>query len=113
MLSEDLSILDDAAPEALETIEALEDIAGDIETLVLSLGDAEERDTYLALADEYDSYADSVAGDPALRSSEEAARLSDLEKQMEEAFRAVLQGCPEHIRKLHEAVRAAITSEEA
>jgi hypothetical protein len=113
MLSEDLSILDDAAPEALETLEALEDIAGDIETLILNFGDSEERDTYLALADEYDSYVDSVAGDPALRSPEEAARLFDLEKQMEEAFRAVLQGCPEHIRKLHEAARAAIASEEA
>ena len=41
-------------------------IAGDIETIVLNLGGAEERETYLALADEYNSYADEL-DEPGLR----------------------------------------------
>ena len=113
MLSEDLSVVEDAAPEAVSTLEALDDVADAVETIILNLGGAQERDVYFALADEYDSYADTLAGAPELRSEGESARLSELENQMEEAFRAVLQGCPEHIRKLYEAVRAAIGSEEA
>jgi hypothetical protein len=111
MLSEDLSITEDAVPEAVSTLEALDDVAGDIETIVLSLGEAEERDAYLELADEYDSYADSLA-EPGLRTPEQSAKLLELERQMEEAFEAILQECPEHIHKLYEAVRAAITAEE-
>jgi hypothetical protein len=113
MLSEDLSIQEDSAPEAVSTLEALDDIADAVENIVLSLGGVEERDTYLALAEEYDSYAGSLAEVPGLKTPEQSARLLELEKQMEDAFRAVLLGCPEHIRKLHEAVRAAVVSEEA
>lgn len=112
MLSEDLSNSDEAAPEAVSTLEALDDVAGDIETIVLNLGGAEERETYLALADEYNSYADEL-DEPGLRTPEQSARLSELEKQMEEAFSEILQECPEHISKLYEAVREAISSEEA
>jgi hypothetical protein len=112
MLSEDLSITEEAAPEADSTLEALDDIAGDVETIVLNLGGAEEREAYLALADEYDSYVEGLA-EPGVRTPEQSARLLELEKQMEEAFRAILQECPEHIRKLHEAVRTAIDAEEA
>jgi uncharacterized protein Yka (UPF0111/DUF47 family) len=111
MSSEDLSNTEDAVPEAVSTLEALDDVAGDIETIVLNLGEPEEREAYLELADEYDSYADSLA-EPALRTPEQSARLLELEKQMEEAFEAILQECPEHIRTLYEAVRAAISSEE-
>ena len=112
MLSEDLSITEDAAPEAVSTLDTLDDIAGDVETIVLNLGGVEERETYLALADEYDSYACELA-EQGLSTPEEGARLLELEKQAEEAFKAVLQTSPEHIRKLYEAVRAAIGSEEA
>jgi hypothetical protein len=112
MLSEDLSITEDAAQEAVSTLEALDDIAGDVETIVLNLGSVEERETYIALADEYDNYAMELA-EPGLRTPEEAERFMELEKQMEDAFKAALQTCPEHIRKLYEAVRAAIGAEEA
>ena len=32
---------------------------------------------------------------------------------MTDAFDALLAGCPDHIRKLHEALRGAIDAEEA
>jgi PHD/YefM family antitoxin component YafN of YafNO toxin-antitoxin module len=113
MLSEDLSILEDATPEALSTLEALDEIADTVESIVFSLAGAEERDAYLALADEYDAYANTLADEPALRTPEQSARLSELEKLMEDAFKAILMGSPGHIRKLHDDVRAAIDAEEA
>jgi arginyl-tRNA synthetase len=113
MLSEDISILEDTTPEVPSTLEALDDIADIVESIALSLGGAEERDAYLALADEYDAYASELAEDPDLRSAEQNDRLQELEKLAEDAFRAVLKDCPEHIRKLHEAVRVAFDEEEA
>ncbi len=113
MLSEELSILEDAALESLSTLEALDDIAGTVESLVLSLGGAQERDAYLALADECDAYADALPEEPALRGPEQSARLLVLENLMEAAFQAIVDACPGHIRKLHAAVRAAIDAEEA
>jgi hypothetical protein len=112
MLSEDLSILDDA-PEGLSTLEALDDIGDIVEAVVLGLGGEAERDAYLTIADQYDEYADSVALEQADRTAEENARLSELEERTAAAFGALLQGCPDHIRKLHEALRGAIDAEEA
>ena len=54
LLSEDSVFLEEASPEALSTLEALDDIADTVESIVFSLAGAEERDAYLALADEYD-----------------------------------------------------------
>jgi PHD/YefM family antitoxin component YafN of YafNO toxin-antitoxin module len=113
MLTEDLSILEDATAEAVSTLEALDDIAGTVEAIVIGLGGAQERDAYLALADEYDAFADTLADEPELRTPEQSARLSEFEKLLEDAFLAILKGCPEHIRKLHDATRAAIAAEEA
>lgn len=112
MLSEDLSILDDA-PEGLSTLEVLDDVADIVESVVLGLGGEAERDAYLTLVDQYDELSDSVAAEPADRTAEENARLSKLEERMAAAFETLLQGCPDHIRKLHEALRAAIDAEEA
>ena len=115
MLSQDLSILDDGdeAPEGLSALEALDDIGDIVEAVVLGLGDAAERDAYLTLVDQYEEYADSVALEPADRTPEESVRLSELEERMIDAFDALLAGCPDHIRKLHEALRCAIDAEEA
>jgi hypothetical protein len=112
MLSQDLSILDDA-PEGLSTLEVLDDISDIVESVVLGLGGEAERDAYLTLTDQYDEYADSVAAEPADRTPEESVRLSELEERMIDAFDALLAGCPDHIRKLHEALRGAIDAEEA
>ena len=112
MLSQDLSTLDDA-PEGLSTLEVLDDIADIVESVVLGLGAEEERDAYVTLVDQYDEYADSVSLEPADRTPEENARLSELEERMAAAFEKLLAGCPDHIRKLHEALRGAIDAEEA
>jgi len=113
MLNEDVVVIEDTAPEALSTLEALDDIAGTIEAIVVGMGGDEERDAYLALADEYESLADNLMGEAEQAEPEEIARLSDLETRMAEAFQTLLQACPAHIRNLHEAARAAIDAEEA
>jgi hypothetical protein len=110
-LTEDLSNLEDASLEPFSALEALDDIAGIVETIVLSFGSEQEQDAYLTLADEYASYADSLIEEPARRTSQQNDRLLELEKQMEVAFRPILQSCPDHIRKLHDAMRAAIEAE--
>jgi hypothetical protein len=112
-LSEDPFIQEDAAAEPLSVLEALDDIAGTVETIVLSFGGEQERDAYFALADEYGSYADTLLEETAQRDPEQNARLLDLEKRMETALNAILQACPGHIRKLHDAVRSAVDAEEA
>lgn len=111
-MSEELSILEDVTAETLSTLEALDDVADTVESVVLSLAGEEEREGYFALADEYEAYAETLADEQALRSPEENDRLLELEGLMEDAFKAILADCPEHIRKLHEAVRAAIAAEE-
>ncbi|MGO9486253.1 MAG: hypothetical protein ACLPX9_16995 [Rhodomicrobium sp.] len=113
MLSEDLSITEDATAEFLSTLEALDDIADGVEAIVLSLGGAQEREAYFAIAEEYEAYAEALLEETAPKSPEQDARLMDLEKRMESAFNTMLEACPEHIRKLHGAVRAAIDAEEA
>ncbi len=113
MLSENLSNLEDDTSEVVSTLEALGDIADTVETIILSLGGAQERDAYLALADEYEAYAGTLPEEPALRSPEQGAWLLELEKLTEAAFKAMLQACPGHIRKLHGAVLAAVDAEEA
>ncbi len=67
----------------------------------------------MTLTDQYDEYADSVSLEPEDRTAEENARLSELEERMAAAFEKLLAGCPDHIRKLHEAIRGAIDAEEA
>ncbi len=112
MLSEDTVVFEDASPEAFSTLEALDDIAVTVESIVLSLGGEQERDAYLAAADEYETYADSLADEPGERGAEVSARLSELEERMADAFQALLKGCPAHIRTLHDAIRAAVDAEE-
>ena len=112
-MTEDPFIQEDAAPEALSILEALDEIAGTVETIVLSFGGEQERDAYFALADEYGSYADSLLEETAQRDPEQDARLMELDKRMETALNAIVQACPGHIRKLHEAVPAAVDAEEA
>ncbi|MGO9547408.1 MAG: hypothetical protein ACLPPF_21770 [Rhodomicrobium sp.] len=112
-MSEDLSILEDATPDAVSNLEALDDIADNVEAIVLNHADTQERDGYLALTEEYEAYTDTLPEEPALRSPEQSSRLLELEKLMETAFEAILQACPDHIRELDGAVRAAIGAEEA
>jgi hypothetical protein len=112
-LTEDPSNLEDANPEPLSTLEALDDIADIVETIVLGFGGEQEQDAYLSLADEHASYADTLPEEPARRTMQQNGRLQELEKLMEDAFKPILQACPDHIRKLHDAVRAAIDAEEA
>ena len=106
-MSEDPFIQEDAAPEPFSILEALDDIAGTVETIILSFGGEQERDAYLALVDEYGSYADAMPEEPA-----QNAKLLELEKRIETALNAILQTCPGHIRKLHDAVRSAVDVEE-
>ena len=110
-MTADLSIFEDATSEPLSTLEALSDIADTIETIVLNLATGQERDAYLALADEYDAYADTVPDGSVLRSPEQNAQIFELAKRMEDAFEAILRGCPGHIRTLHGAIDAAIDAE--
>ena len=65
------------------------------------------RNAYFALADEYGSCTDAMLEEPAQNS-----KLLELEKCIETALNAILQTCPGHIRKLHDAVRSAIDTEE-
>jgi hypothetical protein len=112
-MTEDPSNFEDANPEPLSTLEALDDIADIAENIVLSFGGDQEQDAYLTLAEEHASYADTLPEEPARRTPQQNGRLQELEKQMEDAFGPILRACPDHIRKLHDAVRAAIGAEEA
>ena len=64
MLTEEPLLLEDAAIEALSTLEALDDITDSVEALVLSYGGEQERDAYFALADEYQVVRREPAGRP-------------------------------------------------
>ncbi len=108
-MTADPSFFDDT--ETLSTLEALNDIADTVETIVISFGREQERDAYLALAGEYDDYAETLPEAAAQRSPEQYAQLSGLGKLMEDAFEALLQGCPVHIRTVYDAVRTAIDAE--
>jgi hypothetical protein len=110
-LTADLAIFEDAASEPVTTLEALTDIACTIEAIVLNFAAGPERDAYLALVDEYEALADTLADEPGLRSAEQNAGIFELAKRMEDVFEAILRGCPSHIRTLHEAVQAAIDAE--
>jgi hypothetical protein len=110
-LTADLSVFEDAASEPLSTLEALSDIADTVETIVLSLATEQERDAYLALADEYDEYAESMPDGSVLKSPEQNTQMFELAKRMEDVFEAILRGCPSDIRTLHAAIHAAIDAE--
>ncbi len=69
-MSEDLSILEDATPDAVSNLEALDDIADNVEAIVLNHADTQERDGYLALTEEYEAYTDTLPEEPALIRSE-------------------------------------------
>ena len=112
-MTEDPTNLEDTNPELPSTLEALDDIADIVETMVLDFAGEQERDDYLTLADEHASYADTLPEEAARRTSEQNRRLLELEKSMEDAFKKILQACPAHIRRLHEAVHAAVDAEEA
>jgi hypothetical protein len=109
-LTADLSH-DDATFETLSTLEALSDIADTVEVIVVSYGGEQERDAYLALADEYEDYAENLPPDSAHAAPEQIARLSELGKLKEDAFEAILKECPAHIRSLFHAAGAAIDAE--
>jgi hypothetical protein len=113
MLTEEPVLLEDAAIETLSTLEALDDITDTVEAIVLSFGAEPERDAYFAIADEFESFAGSLPEDPALRTREDEARLLELQQEMDEALAVILKDCPDHIRALHGAVRAAVDAEEA
>ena len=108
-MTADPSLFDDA--ETLSTLEALNDIADTVEAIVISFGGEQERNAYLAMSGEYDDYADTLPEGAATRTQEQNSRLSGLGKQTEDAFEALLQGCPVHIRSLYDAVRTAIDAE--
>jgi hypothetical protein len=112
-VTDDPSIVDDANSEPLSTIEALDDIADAVETIVLNFAGEQERDAYLTLADEYQFYLDTLPDEPAQRTPEENERLLKLETLMADTFAPLLEACPAHIRRLHEAVRQALEAEEA
>ncbi|MGA7325143.1 MAG: hypothetical protein WBX25_11805 [Rhodomicrobium sp.] len=71
------------------------------------------RDAYLALAGQYESYAESLPEEAAQRTPEENRRLMELEQLVSDAFKPMMQACPAHIHKVHEAVREALDAEEA
>ncbi len=108
-MTADPSLFDDA--ETLSTLEALNDIAGTVETIVIGFAGEQEQDAYLALAGDYDDYTGTLPEGAATRAPEQNARLSGLGKQTEDAFEALLQGSPAHIRVLYDAVRIAIDAE--
>ena len=107
----DLSTFEDDSSEPLSTLEALSDMADTIEAIVLSLAAGSERDAYLALADEYEAYADSMPEGSVLKSPEQDTKMLELAKRMENVLEAILQGCPSHIRTLYRAVDEAIDAE--
>ena len=107
----DVAVDEDNASEPLSMLEALNDIADGIETVVLSFAAEQELDAYLALSEQYDAFAESVPDGPALRSSEQNAQIFELAKRMEDVFEAILQGCPSHIRTLYSAIHTAIDIE--
>jgi hypothetical protein len=86
-------------------------MADTIEAIVLSSATEQERDAYLALADEYEACADSVPDGSALKSPEQDTQMFELAKRMEDALEAILRACPSHIRTLYEAVQEAIDAE--
>ncbi len=112
MFTEELSTSDETAIEAVSTIEALDDIADAVEMIVLSFASEQERGAYLALADEYGSHAEKLLEEPGKKDLEQDSRLQELQEQMENSFKAMLQSAPEHIRALHDAARGAIEAEE-
>jgi hypothetical protein len=110
-LTADLALFEDATSEPVSTLEALNDIADTVEAIVLNLAAGPERDTYLALVDEYEVLAETLPEESALRSAEQNAQIFELAKRLEDNFEAILSGCPGHIRTLHGAVQAAIDAE--
>jgi hypothetical protein len=110
-LTADLSMFEDDNSEPLSALEALNDIADTVEAIILSLASEQERDAYLALADEYEACVDSMPEGAALKSPEQEPQTLELAKRMEDVIEAILRGCPAHIRTLHEAVHAAIDAE--
>ncbi|MGA7329176.1 MAG: hypothetical protein WBX25_32980 [Rhodomicrobium sp.] len=78
------------------------------ETIVLSFVGEQERDAYLALAGQYESYAESLPEEAAQRTPEENRRLMEVAQLVSDAFRPMMQACPAHIHKVHEAVREAL-----
>jgi hypothetical protein len=112
-VTEDPSILDDVNPEPLSTLEALDDIADTVDTIVLNFAGEQERDAYLTLADEYQSYVDTLPEEPEQRTAEQNGRLLKLATRLADTFRPLLEACPAHIRRLHGAVRQALDAEGA
>jgi hypothetical protein len=110
-LTADLSMFEDATSEPVSTLEALNDIAGTVEAIVLDFAAGPERDAYLALVDEYEALADTLADESGFKSGEQNAGIFELAKRMEDIFEAILKGCPAHIRTLHGSVQAAIDAE--
>jgi hypothetical protein len=110
-LTADLSLLDDASTETLSTLEALNDIVDTVETIVLGFSGEQQRDAYLSRVEDYEDCAETLPDSTALRTPEQNARLSALGKLTEDAFEALLRGCPAHIRSLFDAVRTAMDAE--
>ncbi len=106
-------MLEDGSPESFSALEALDDIADIVETIVFSFVGEQERDAYLALADQYESYADSLPEEAVQRTPEENRRLMELAQLVSDAFKPMIQACPAHIRKVYDAVREALDAEEA
>jgi hypothetical protein len=102
----------DDVHELHSILEALDDIAGTVEAIVLSFASEKEREAYLALVEDCGAYAETLHEEPAQRSPAQAAKLAELEGRMDGAFTAILAASPEHIRKLHDAIRAAFDAEE-
>jgi hypothetical protein len=112
-MTEDLSNIEDLSLESLSALEALEDVAGIVEALVLSFGGERERDAYLAAADEFEAYVETLPEDDEKRTAEQTSRLSKLEEGITNALKPLLAASPEHIRNLHVAVQRALEAEEA
>ncbi|HZV21388.1 MAG TPA: hypothetical protein VE986_07580 [Hyphomicrobiales bacterium] len=111
-MSEDPASMDDDNLSLDSTIEALEEIADIVETIILGYAGEQRREAYLALADEYEAYANSLPEEESQRTPEENGRLKELTVLMTEAFRPLAEACPAHIRKVHEAVLAALDAEQ-
>jgi len=111
-LTEDLSNIEDISLDSLSALEALEEVAGIVEALVLSSGGESERDAYIAAADEYEAYVEGLSED-AERTAEQASRISQLEAAITAALKPLLAASPEHIRNLYDAAHKAIEAEEA
>jgi hypothetical protein len=91
LLTADLSLLDDASTETLSTLEALNDIADTVETIVLGFNGEQEQAAYLSWVDDYEDYAETLPDSAALRTQSKTPSCTRLESLRRTPSRRHLQ----------------------